>query len=139
MRKNERPEAVHLSSSLQEFLAGLIAGESVTAIAERIGVAPSTLYRWRKLPNFQRALQEAGRRSLDATMRHLEGESAAMAEVILALAADENTPAATRLSAARTVLDTVIAWRREFLESRLDELEQAIESYRREWRDGHSA
>ncbi len=105
------------------FLAGGTASEAATAAQ----VTERTLRRWLGLPAFQGALREAGRESArEATSLLLSAQQDAVRTLRAALTAPS---AATRVRAARAILELGIKASSDDVEQRLTSLEEGIASW----------
>jgi hypothetical protein len=77
----------------------------VDKAAEAAGIHPATLYRWRKEPEFQKALLAARREAYSQAIGRLQQASAAAVGALLHIMADKQSPAGSRVQAARCVLE----------------------------------
>jgi hypothetical protein len=110
----------------EEAIAALLTQRNVEEAAKSIGVAPRTLIRWMKLPDFQTAYREARRAAFGQSIARLQQGSSAAATVLLKIMLDQNAPASTRVRAAECVINhTTKAIEVEDIEVRLAALEEA--------------
>jgi hypothetical protein len=70
-----------------------------------VGVGKTTLWRWQKDPEFQKALLEARREAYAQSVGRLQQGSAAAAATLLRVMTDPAAPASSRVRAAQCVLD----------------------------------
>ena len=129
-RKQLRNRAVNsrLHSLEKKYLQLATAGKKDEA-AKAVGIAPNTLLKWMKDPEFDAAYREARRAaSSQATARLQQGTSAA-ATMILKVMIDPGTPASVKVRAAEAILNhSAKAIEIEDIESRLSELERSAKS-----------
>jgi hypothetical protein len=106
-------------------IAALIAHRNVEEAARAIGITKQTLIRWKKLPEFQAAFQEACRNAVSQAHARLQQASPAAASMLCKIMTDQSVPAATRVRAADSVLDRAKqAIETEDIQARLTALEQ---------------
>jgi hypothetical protein len=86
-------------------IAALIANRNQEEAARSAGIAPSTLKRWLKLPDFRRAYREARREIVQQTNARLQQSSGAAVTVLLKLMADSATPPAVRARTAHCIVE----------------------------------
>ncbi len=98
---------------------------SVDRAAEAANVSPRTVRRWLALPTFQHALRVAGRdRASEATSLLFAAQRDAVACLVAALSARSD---ATRVRAARALLEIGMRAASDDLETRLSDLERRYE------------
>ncbi|HZA23443.1 MAG TPA: hypothetical protein VFA32_12730 [Dehalococcoidia bacterium] len=100
--------ANRLSNRQELALTGLLIGKRLDVVARDVGIAPSTLRRWRRLPAVQRALEEAFRTHHEMTLIRLVEIATSSVTVLGELMLPGNLPL-VRLKAAATVLSHAIA------------------------------
>ena len=92
-----------LSRKQEEAIAALLGEATVTAAAERVGVAEVTLWRWLKRDDFLAAYRTARREVVEkATAQLQQGSWAAATTLLKLLAASSDS---VRLRAATAILD----------------------------------
>ena len=107
-----------------EMIAALLSSNSISATARAMGVQETTIYRNLRKPAFKEQYAAAKRRLLDGAINKLQLASAGAVDVLVSIAGDESQPPASRVSAARSILDLAIrAGAVEALEARIEELE----------------
>lgn len=95
--------------------------------ANRSGVSLATLKRLRKDPDFQAVLEQAKKAMFDETMSKAQGYCLEMLEVLRAIATDNVATDASRVSAAKTVLDLGIQLHSmEAIEAEIAELKRGL-------------
>lgn len=120
-----------LGRKQEEAIAALLTQRNTEEAARAVGVAPKTLLRWMKLPEFQAADREARRAAFAQSIARLQQASSAAASTLLKVMVDPSTPASTRVRAAESVLTHAAkAIEIEDLDARVTALEQAAESNR---------
>ncbi len=86
----------------------LAAGESGKVVAEKLNVAPETISRWRKQPEFEAYVNALLLDAHEATENRLRGGVATQAlDVVESLLQDPEVPARVKLSAALKILEMV--------------------------------
>ena len=113
---------------MDEAVAALLTQRNLDEAARVAGVGVTTLLRWQKLPEFQKAYREARRNAhLQSTARLQQATSAAVTTLLKAMV-DVDTPSATKVRAADIVLSySAKAIEIEDLEARITELERVAE------------
>lgn len=110
----------------EEAIAALLTQRNVEDAARAIGIAPNTLLRWMKLPEFQAAYREARRAAFGQAVARLQQGASAAATTLLKTMIEPNTPASVRVRAAECVLNHAMkAIEIEDIEARVSELERA--------------
>ena len=91
-------------------------------------LSPATLLRWQKESEFDTAYREAKRAAFSQSMARLHQMASAAVTTLGKALVDPNTPPATRVRAADSILDhTAKAIELEDLEARLAQLERSAE------------
>jgi hypothetical protein len=73
--------------------------------AQEVGIHPATLWRWQKDPKFQQALRERRREAFSQTVSRLQLASTTAVDTLLAIMADQEAPAGSRVRAAQCVVE----------------------------------
>ena len=98
--------------------------ETLTQIAEDVGVSRSTLYSWMRKEEFVQELQAMQAAAQAATLAILITEGAAAAELLVDIMNDEMLPTQTRMAAIKIILlDTQKIRSATEIERRINELE----------------
>jgi transposase-like protein len=92
-----------LSSAQLRAIQELLRSSSVAEAARAVGVAPSTLWRWRSDPAFAGALQEAQRQRYEAALELLASATERAVATMVGLLEEEDP--SVRLRAALGVLE----------------------------------
>jgi transposase-like protein len=120
--------ASKIGRKMEEAIAALLSQRSVEDAARAVGIAPRTLLRWHKLPEFQSAYRLARRNAFSQSIARLQQASGAAVSTLLKVMVDANTPASTRVRAADSILNHGASLMElEDIEVRVAELERAAE------------
>ena len=110
----------------EEAIAALLTQRNVEEAARTAGIGVSTLLRWLKLPEFNRAYREARRAAFGQATARLQQATSAAATTLFKIMVDPNAPASTRVRAAESILNQAAkANEGEDIEARVTELERA--------------
>ena len=97
--------------------------------ARSIGVAPNTLLKWQKLPEFETAYLEARKAAYRQAVARLQQGTSAAATTLLKTLIDPGTPASVKVRAAEAIFNHAAkAIEIEDTEARVSELERAKEA-----------
>jgi hypothetical protein len=112
----------------EEAVAALLTQRNIEEAAKATGIAPNTLLKWMKEPEFQTAYREARRAAFRQSVARLQQASGAAVSTLLKIMVDTSAPHSTRVRAADSVLDhSAKAIEIEDIEARVSELERAAE------------
>jgi hypothetical protein len=110
----------------EEAIAALLTQRNIDEAAKSIGIAPKTLLRWLKIPEFQTAYGEARRAAVAQSSARLQQATSAAVSTLLKIMVDTNSPPSCRVRAADSILDHAKqAIEIEDVEIRVAALEQA--------------
>jgi len=127
-----------LTPRQRRAVLALLEAPSAEAAATAVGVASSTLWRWRQTPAFQRALQDARRAAFGKALDRLAATAVTAAET-LARNLSCGTPA-VEVSAARALLEQIrTAIEVEDLAERVERLEETLNGTHTDARAGSAA
>jgi hypothetical protein len=116
-----------LPAKQEAALSAVLSHPTLKEAALAAGISESTLWRYMQDAEFSRRLREARRDSVTHAVTRLQKASSEAVTALLDLMTKQDTPAATRLSAIRTILDySLKAVEQDDLRARLEELEQFI-------------
>ncbi|HEY7334100.1 MAG TPA: hypothetical protein VH639_04390 [Bryobacteraceae bacterium] len=116
----------------EEAIAALLTQRNVEEAARAIEVAPKTLLRWMKTPEFDAEYRQAKRAAYAQSIARLHQMSSAAASTLGKIMVDPSAPASTRVRAAESILNhTAKAIEIEDIEARVSELERAAEEQKR--------
>lgn len=108
MAENGR-EKDDISPTRRRAIAALLSESSIGKAAERAHVGERTLHRWLVEDEaFRAALRDAQDRALDTAVTRLAGAASNAAGVLADIAGDKEERGATRVSAARALLDSAL-------------------------------
>jgi hypothetical protein len=92
----------------EDAIVALLTNRNIEDAARAAGVGTTTLMRWLKLPEFQRAYREAKKDAFSQAISRLHYLSSAAVSTLGKIMLDSKTPPATRVRAADSILDHVI-------------------------------
>lgn len=108
-------------------IAALLTEPTIGTAANSAGISEATLRRWMHLEEFGRAYRIARRESVSMAIARMQQASCEAVDVLSEVMRDKESPAPTRVSAARAVLElTLKAAETEDLSWRVNMLEDAI-------------
>ena len=123
-----RDSGANLDPKQEEAIIALLTHRNVEEAARAIDVAPSTVFRWMKEPEFDRAYREARRLAFRQSIGRLQQGATAAATTLLKIMVDSDAPHSCRLRAADSVLaHAAKAIELEDIEARLAALEAAAQ------------
>ena len=109
-------------------IAALLSGKSQAEAARSIGVDPSTLKRWLRLPEFQAEYLQVRREMMSQASARIQNNAVGLTSLALKLVSQETTPASVRAHLILGLLDRGNqAVEREDVLVRLAALESAAE------------
>src|SRR6266851_1659058 len=112
----------------EEAVAALLTQRNIEEAAKTTGIAPNTLLKWIKEPEFQNAYREARRAAFSQSIARLQQATSAAVSTLLKVMVDPSTPASTKVRAADSVLDHAAkSIEIEDIEARVSELERATD------------
>src|SRR5262245_35444442 len=113
----------------EEAIAALLTQRNIDEAAKTAGIAPNTLLKWMKDPQFDAAYREARRLAFRQSVARLQQASSAAVTTLLKIMVDPTAPHSTRVRAADRVLDdSAKAIEIEDIAVRVTELERAAEA-----------
>jgi hypothetical protein len=117
-----------LGRKKEQAIVALLKCRTVEEAAESIGVAAKTLYRWQKLPEFDREYREAMLSQFRHSLARLQQASVPAVTVLRNILADAKAPLAVKARCAYYILDqTRRAVETDEIERRVAELERHAE------------
>lgn len=123
-----RDSASKLDQKQEDAIVALLTHRNIEEAARAIEVAPSTLFRWLKDPEFDQAYREARRMAFRQSIGRLQQGATAAATTLLKMMVDPNVPPSCRIRAADSVLGHAAkAIELEEIEARLAALEEAAQ------------
>jgi Holliday junction resolvasome RuvABC endonuclease subunit len=113
---------------MEAAVAALLTQKNQEEAARAAGIAVTTLLRWQKLPEFQKAYREARRAAHSQSVARLQQATGAAVSTLLKVMVDVSTPASVKVRAADSVLGhSAKSIELEDIEARLADLERAAE------------
>jgi hypothetical protein len=113
---------------MDDAVAALLTQRNVEEAAAAVKIAPKTLLRWMKQPEFKKAYLEARRAAHGQSIARLQQATGAAVTTLLKVLIDPATPASVKVRAADSVLGhSAKSIELEDIEGRLAELERAAE------------
>ncbi|PWU12710.1 MAG: hypothetical protein C5B51_00180 [Terriglobia bacterium] len=120
------------SRKMEDAIAALLIHRNHEEAARAVGIGTTTLLRWQKEPEFQKAFREARREAFGQTIARLQQMSGAAATTLGKVMVDPTAPASTRVRAAEAIINHAAkAIEIEDIEARVAELERAAEMQKR--------
>lgn len=109
-------------------LAALISEPTLGEAAKKVGISEVTLWRWMQDPEFQDKYRTARRQAVSQSITQLQKISSEAVKTVRDVMNDKETPPASRVTAAKAVLELAIkAVEVEDLAGRVEALEKAAE------------
>ena len=113
----------------EEAIIALLTQRNIEEAAKSIGVAPNTLLRWMKEPEFDKAYRGARRAAFGQSIAKLHQMSGAAVSTLGKVMVDPTTPPSTKVRAAEAIITHgAKAIEMEDIEARVSELERAAEA-----------
>lgn len=120
------------------FIACLLTEPNIREAARKAGISENTGWRWMQDQDFQADYQKARKMAVSQAIGLLQQISTEAVLTLQEVMTDRKATAASRVTAARTVLDTALkAVELEDLAARIERLEQVLEGQqggKRAWR-----
>lgn len=121
-----RGHGERLSRKQEQAIAALLTQPTLQAAAASVGVNPMTLTRWHRLPVFKDAYRAARREAVSQAIAAVQRATNDAVQTLRDVMTDRECPPASRIAAARAVLDTAFKGVDiEDLAARLEALEEA--------------
>lgn len=113
----------------EEAIIALLTHRTIEEAAKSLNIAPKTVLRWMKEPEFDAEYRAAKRKAYEQSIARLHHLSSAAVSTLGKVMLDPATPPATRVRAADSILDhTTKAIEIEDIEGRVSDLERAAET-----------
>ena len=123
--KEETPE---LSPKQEKALMALLTESTIKQAADKTGIGETTLYRWLQEEAFDRAYRNARKRALTQTITKLQQTTTSAVETLKNVMEDSESPASSRVSAAKTILELAFkGYELDDLAAKVEEMEKYIE------------
>ena len=118
--------------SVEQLVAGLVAGQTIEAAAEAAGMSEASAHRRLAEPEVRQRLDAARLAVVEAVSDRLSAAALGAVATLDAIASDTTVAAGVRVQAANGLLARVTALREaSHVEARLTEIEAAIAAQRR--------
>lgn len=119
--RGKRPKKTH------EAIAALLAHTTMKEAAAAVGIGETTLFRWMQDEGFREEYRKAKGELVGQAIARLQGVTGEAVDTLQAIMKDDDKPAGSRVTAARTILDTAIkAVELEELVARIERLEKQM-------------
>ena len=116
-----------LSRTQERAIAALLQCPTMTEAATAAGISEATLWRWLRLPAFQEEYRAARRQAVQQAVTAVQRITSTAVATLEGIMNDATAPPASRVTAARVVLDTALkAVELEDLEQRIAALEERL-------------
>ncbi len=116
------------SRKLEVFVSSLISSPTIQEAAKTAGISTATARRWQQLPEFREQYDAAKRALVSRAITDLQNSASRAVQVLVDVAEDPESPASSRVSAARAVLDHAMKGTElEDFETRLQAIENTLE------------
>jgi hypothetical protein len=113
----------------EEAIAALLTQRNTEEAAKAVGISPTTLLNWLKVPEFQAAYREARHAAYGQAIARLQQGTSAAATTLLKVLIDPNTPASVKVRASEAIFNHAAkAIEIEDIEARVRALEEAAAS-----------
>jgi hypothetical protein len=127
-----------LTAKQERALVALLDCGEIKQAAETAGVTKVTLWRWLQLPAFQSRYRRARRQLVETAIAQLQSACTIAVRVLREVAEDNQSPASSRVAAAKTIIEQSIgAIELMDLQDRVETLEKMLpvaEGKRTSWR-----
>ncbi|HPF44458.1 MAG TPA: hypothetical protein PKV15_07140 [Syntrophomonadaceae bacterium] len=113
------------------FIAFLLTEPNIREAAKKAGIGETTGFRWLQEPAFQDQYREARRMAVSQAISQIQQASTEAVQTLRTVMADEEAPPASRVSAAKAVLEMSLkAVELDDLGRRVEKLEESIQAKR---------
>jgi transposase-like protein len=117
-----------LGRKKEAAILALLSQRNIEEAARSVGISPRTLYRWLQDPDFSAGYRAARRAAFSQSAARLQQMCSAAVTTLGKVMVDPNSPVASRVRAADSVLDHAAkSLEIEDIEVRMSELERAAE------------
>ena len=94
-----------LTRKQEQAIITLLSHSSIPEAAKACGMGEATLWRWLQLPEFQSRYRAARRQLVETAIAQLQSDCTTAVRVLREVAEDTSAPAASRVAAAKTILE----------------------------------
>jgi transposase-like protein len=111
----------------EEAILALLTQRNIDEAAKAVGIAPNTLLKWMKQPEFDAAYRDARRAAYRQAVARLQQGTSAAATTLLRMLVDPATPASVKVRAAEAIFNHAAkAIEIEDIEVRVKDLERSV-------------
>lgn len=111
----------------ESLIIALLSTPDIQSAAIKAGISESTAWRWMQDDEFQAKYKAAKKQALSVAIAQLQAATGEAVQTLRDVAADADSPASSRVSAAKSILELAIkAAEIEDIEQRLSDLEAQI-------------
>ena len=114
-----------LSRNQESAISALLVNPTMSEAASAAGIGEVTLWRWLRIPAFREQYRLPRREAVSQAVGQLQAACSVAVVALIDISRDVNSPASSRVSAARTVLEMALKGvELEDLAVRVEELEK---------------
>lgn len=125
-------ESAKFTRKKEQAIANLLQKPTIAEAAQETGIAEVTLFRWLQDPDFNTAYKQARREVVSSAVGFLQYAASSAVRVLVSVMNDTDSPASSRVTAARAVIETAIkAVELQDFEERISALEELEKTSRR--------
>jgi|SRR5882762_11212857 len=123
-------EESELSAKQQQFIAALIAGNTITVAAKAVGIAERTAHNWLKQPAFKQVYEAAKQAIFDEELNELRESKKLIREMLVKhISAEVPVSNSSQLQAAKLLLDHyVVAGEMAELNEKMDAIQEKLKA-----------
>lgn len=115
------------SRKKEALICALLVEPTVEQAAKKVGIGTTTAFRWMQEPTFQDDYREARRMAVTQAISQIQQASTEAVQTLRNVMANEDAPPASKVSAAKTVLEMSLkAVELEDLATRIERLEHSV-------------
>ena len=120
------------SRKQEQAIVALLNASTIAEAAKQAAIGETTIWRWLQNDEFQEQYRQARRKALDVAISRIQQITGEAVEVLRQVASDADSPASSRVSAAKAILELALKAREtEELEERVKRLESLVPTRRR--------
>jgi len=122
-----KPTDEKLTPKQEQAIVALLSCDELQKACEQAKVSKTTLWRWLKTPAFQSHYREARRQLVETTFAHIQRNGERASKVLIEIAESKDAPAASRVAAARAILEQGVKGVETLdIAERIEKLEQMV-------------
>ncbi len=120
------------SRKQEQAIVALLNAPTIAEAAKQAAIGETTIWRWLQNGEFQEQYRQARRKALDLAISRIQQITGEAVEVLRQVASDADSPASSRVSSAKAILELALKAREtEELEERVKRLESLVPTRRR--------